>query len=205
MLISMSDLVVLAFNDEHTAEQAKIKLLELQQQRLIVLEDLVVVVRHADGKVDVRQAQNATAGGAMGGAFWGMLIGMLFLAPFAGAAIGAGMGALMGHIQDVGVDEKFMREVGDYLQPGTSGIFLLIRQVTADRVVSQMQEFHPNVIRTSLSSEREARLRESFSDTSIQVTQPSVSEQLQSLRNLQQSGLISEEDYNAKKRQLLAK
>ncbi len=199
----MSDLVVLAFNDESTAERAKLRLLQLQEQRLILLDDLVVVIRHADGKVEVKQAAKATTGAAMGGAFWGMLIGLLFLAPFAGAAIGAGMGALMGHFHDVEVDQKFMREVGDYLKPGTSGVFLLIHQVTPDRVVSQMQEFHPNVIRTSLSSEREAKLRESFADAPPKATQPSVDQQLQSLQNLQQSGLITMDDYNAKRKQLL--
>jgi uncharacterized membrane protein len=201
----MSDLVVLAFNDEYTADKAKMKLLELQEQRLIMLEDLVVVVRHLDGKVDVKQPQKATAGGAMGGAFWGMLIGLIFLSPFLGAAIGAGMGALMGHYHDLGVDEKFTKEVGAYLKPGTSGIFLLIRQVTADRVISQMQEFHPYVIRTSLSAEKEAKLRESFSESPYASSQTSVDEQLQSLQNLQQGGLITQEDYNTKKNQLLGK
>lgn len=168
----MSQLVVLAFDNEYTAEEAKQRLLQLQNQRLIALDDLVVVVRHQDGKVDVRQAQKATTAGALGGAFWGMLIGLLFLSPFLGAAIGAGMGALMGHAHDVGVDQQFINEVGAYLKPGTSGVFLLIRQVTADRVVSQMQEFHPHVIKTNLSAENEARLRSSFSDTATVAQNP---------------------------------
>jgi uncharacterized membrane protein len=169
----MSDLVVLAFDDEYTASQARQRLLQLQEQRLIMLDDMVVVVRHADGKVDVQQAQKAATGAALGGAFWGMLIGLLFLSPFLGAAIGAGIGALMGHTHDVGIDQKFMKEVGDYLHPGTSGIFLLIHQVTPDRVVAQMQEFHPHVVKTNLSNEQEARLRAAFSE-GTQVQQSAV-------------------------------
>jgi uncharacterized membrane protein len=161
----MSQLVVLAFDNEYTADEAKRKLLQLQDQRLIILEDLVVVVRHADGRAEVKQAQKTATAGALGGAFWGMLIGLLFLSPFLGAAIGAGIGGLMGHARDVGVDEKFMREVGDYLKPGTSGVFLLINQVTPDRVIDQMKEFHPKVVRTNLSAETEARLRASFSES----------------------------------------
>jgi len=170
----MSELVVLAFDNENAAEAAKQRLLQLQSQQLIVLDDLVVVVRHQDGKAEVRQAQKTATAGALGGAFWGMLIGLLFLSPFLGAAIGAGIGALMGHGHDVGVDEKFMREVGAYLKPGTSGIFLLIHQVTADRVVAQMTEFHPHVIRTNLSAENEAKLRASFSDTAPIVQNPAM-------------------------------
>ena len=160
----MSDLVVLAFDNEYTADRARERLLQLQEQRLIILDDLVVVVRHMDGKVDVKHPKNAAMEGALGGAFWGMLIGLLFLSPFLGAAIGAGIGGLMGHYHDLGVDEKFMKEVGDYLHPGTSGIFLLIHQVTPDRVISQMQEFQPHVVRTNLSAEKESKLREAFSE-----------------------------------------
>lgn len=161
----MSDLVVLAFDNEFTAERAKQRLLELQNQHLIILDDLVVVVRHTDGKVDVKQSQKGTTAGALGGAFWGMLIGLLFLSPFLGAAVGAGIGALMGKYRDMGIDEKFTREVGDYLKPGTSGVFLLIHQVTPDRVVNAMKEFNPKVVRTSLSTEQETRLRASFSES----------------------------------------
>jgi len=84
------------------------------------------------------------------------------------------MGALMGHAHDVGVDEQFMREVGAYLKPGTSGIFLLIHQVTPDRVVAQMTEFHPHVIKTNLSAENEAKLRASFSDTATVTQSPAM-------------------------------
>jgi len=158
----MADLVVLAFDNEYTADQVKQRLLELQNQSLILLDDLVVVVRHADGKSEVKQSKPSTSGAALGGAFWGMLIGLLFLSPILGAAIGAGIGAVVGHYRDLGVDEKFMKEVGDALKPGTSGVFLLIHQVTPDRVVAQLQEFHPRVVRTNLSNEQEARLRTAF-------------------------------------------
>jgi uncharacterized membrane protein len=199
----MSDLVVFAFNDEYTADRAKQRLLQLQNQHLILMDDLVVVVRHANGRAEVKQ-EKTTTGAAISGAFWGMLIGLLFLSPLLGAAIGAGFGAVMGHFQDLGVDEKFMREVGDDLKPGTSGIFLLIHQVTPDRVVSQLQEFNPKVIRTNLTAEREARLRAAFSEPiPAASTQTSIDEQLKSLRNLQERGLITEEDYNEKKKQLL--
>ncbi len=165
----VSELVVLAFDKEYTADQVKERLLQLQNQQLILLDDLVVVIRKADGKVEVKQAREMTKGAALGGAFWGMLIGLLFLSPILGAAIGAGIGALMGHAHDIGVDEKFMREVGSVLKPGTSGIFLLIHQVTADRVVAQLQEFHPTVIRTNLSAEQEQRLRAAFAEESAKA------------------------------------
>ena len=165
----MGELVVLAFDGENTAEQVKTRLLQLQNQQLILLDDLVVVIRRADGKVEVKQAREMTKGAALGGAFWGMLIGLLFLSPLLGAAIGAGIGALIGRAHDLGVDEKFMKEVGSALKPGSSGVFLLIHQVTADRVVAQLQEFRPTVIRTNLSEEQEQKLRAAFAEESVQA------------------------------------
>ena len=54
MTLTLADLVVLSFDNEYTAEQAKQRLLQLQEQKLIAFDDLVHVVRHADGKPEIR-------------------------------------------------------------------------------------------------------------------------------------------------------
>jgi uncharacterized membrane protein len=158
----MSDLVVLTFDSENTADRVRDKLLQLQNQQLVMLDDLVVVVRHADGKPEIKQSKNLANGAGLGGAFWGLLIGVLFLSPFLGAAIGSALGAVLGHYRDLRVDDKFMMEVGTSLKPGTSSVFLLIHQVTPDRVVSQLQEFHPKMMTTNITHEQEEKLRAAF-------------------------------------------
>ncbi len=85
----MSELVVVAFDDENTAFRVRDKLVNLQKDHLIELEDLVVVVHQQDGKVNIKQAQDLVAGGALSGAFWGLLFGLIFFAPFLGLAIDA--------------------------------------------------------------------------------------------------------------------
>ena len=72
----MSDLIVVAFPGEDTADQVLNKLQALQKEHLIDLEDACVVVRDRNGKVQ-KQAVNlvgleAASGGAFG-AFWGTL------------------------------------------------------------------------------------------------------------------------------------
>jgi uncharacterized membrane protein len=134
----------------------------LQKQELIKLEDAAIVVRRQDGKAKVKQAQSLVGAGALGGAFWGMLIGLLFWAPWLGLAIGALSGAIAGHFTDVGIDDKFIKEVGDTIEPGHSALFLLIYQWTEDRVMDALDEFDAEVLRTSLSAEDEAKLREAF-------------------------------------------
>lgn len=158
----MSELVVLAFKTETGAKELEYKLIELQKQELIHLEDAAYVVRRQDGKVKVKQAQSLVGTGALGGAFWGLLIGLLFWAPWLGLAIGAATGALAGHFTDVGIDDDFIKEVGNTIEPGQSALFLLIASWTEDKVLEQTTTFEASVIRTSLSEEDEAKLKAAF-------------------------------------------
>lgn len=83
----MSDLIVIAFDDEASAFDVRAELVRMQQDYLLQLEDAVVVTRK-DGEVQLHQPVNMTAIGAAGGTMWGALIGLIFLNPLAGAAIG---------------------------------------------------------------------------------------------------------------------
>jgi hypothetical protein len=67
----MSDLVVIGFNDEHTAFEMRAALAKMQKEYLIDMEDIVVVTRDDNGKVTLHQATNLTAAGAVGGHFLG--------------------------------------------------------------------------------------------------------------------------------------
>ena len=158
----MSELIVLAYADEATAKAAREKLVELQKQHLISMEDAAVVQRKPDGKVKIDQATNLVGAGALGGAFWGMLIGLLFFAPWLGLAVGAITGAIAGKFTDIGVDDEFIKEVGETIEPGHSALFLLVRDWTPDKVEPELAKFHGKVVRTSLSNEEEAKLRAAF-------------------------------------------
>ncbi len=155
----MAEMVIIAYPDETTAEAARRKLLELQKEYLIQLGDAAIAVRQPDGTVKLNQLMNTTAAGASGGALWGALIGLLFLNPLLGAAAGAGAGALSGYMTDVGIDDKFMKEAGQALAPGQAALCVLVRKVTADKVLPAMAPFGGTVLRTNLTDEQEARLR----------------------------------------------
>ena len=103
------------------------------------MENMVVVTKDADGKVKLHLATNLTAVGAVGGGFWGMLIGMIFLNPLVGAAVGAGAGALSGKFSDIGIDDNFMKQLGETFTPGSSALCVLIRKVTPDKVLDALQ------------------------------------------------------------------
>lgn len=158
----MTELIVLAFDTEGGAKEALGVLSQLQKQELIKLSDAATVVRKADGKVKVKQAVDLVGAGALGGAFWGMLIGLIFLVPWLGLAIGAISGAIAGRFSDIGIDDKFIKEVGTTVEPGHSALFLLVERMTEDRVLPELQKFHPTVVRTNLSAEDEEKLKAAF-------------------------------------------
>ncbi|QMU79447.1 DUF1269 domain-containing protein [Streptacidiphilus sp. PB12-B1b] len=156
----MSNLIAVAYPDVATAEKVRALLGDLQKQKLIQVEDAVVVERREDGKVKLHQAVSTTGVGAAGGALWGGLIGLIFLMPFLGAAIGGAAGAAVGSAQDYGVDNDFMRRVGEHLTPGAAALFVLVQQSVPEKVIPQVAPFGGQLIQTSLSDEAEAHLRE---------------------------------------------
>lgn len=153
----MSDLVAVAYPDLATAQKVMETLGKLQKEHTIELEDAAIITRDAEGKVKLHQV-NLAAAGAIGGALWGGLIGLIFLAPLLGAAIGAAAGAVSGHFSDIGVDDNFMKELGNHLAPGGAATIILIRKVTPDKVLAEVAPFGGYVLETSLSGEAEGQL-----------------------------------------------
>jgi len=158
----LTDMVVLAFNSEDGADQGRRKLVELNDEYVLDLVDAVQVVRHADGKVKVKNIRDLTGFGAMGGAFWGLLFGLLFFVPALGVAVGAVSGAIAGHFTQFGVSKNFLKQVEDSVNSGTSALAIIASNVAVDKVVQALSSLHPRVIRSSLSTAQEAKLNEAF-------------------------------------------
>src|SRR4051795_5582542 len=156
---SMSTLVAIAYPDQSTAEEVLGTLGRLQTEHAIKLDDAVVVTREQDGKVKLHQSNKLVAGGAAGGALWGGLIGLIFLVPMIGMAVGAATGAAAGALTDVGVDDRFLKDLGAKLQPGGAAVIVLVHSSTPDKVLPEIANFGGEVIQTSLDTEAETRLR----------------------------------------------
>ena len=166
----MSDLVVIAFPTEAKAEEVRQKLLSMQKEYLLELGDAVIAIKDDQGTIKLNQLMNTTAIGAVSGTFWGALIGLIFLMPLAGAALGAASGAIAGALTDVGIDDKWMKETAAAIQPGSAALFLLIRKVTADKVLEGLQGEGGTVMKTSLDHTKEAALRAALAGVQAAVT-----------------------------------
>ena len=133
----MSDLVVIGFDDEHKAFEMRAALAKMQKEYLIKMDDVVVVTKNEKGKAKLHQALNLTAAGA----------------------VGAGAGAISGALSDIGINDKFIKELSETMQPGNSALFVLVRKATTDKVLEQLKVFDGKVLKTSLSADEESELR----------------------------------------------
>jgi uncharacterized membrane protein len=79
--------------------------------------------------------------------------------PLLGAAVGAASGAIGGALTDVGINDRFMKDVAASLQSGNAALFLLIRKVTADKVLADLKGVGGKVLRTSFDHTKEDALR----------------------------------------------
>lgn len=162
----MADLTVWKFNDAEGARRALSTLTELQKQHLIEIAD-AAIVSWPVGKKKPRtdQAVDLVGLGALDGAFWGMLFGLIFFVPLFGLAVGALSGALSGHFSDYGINDDFIQDIRAMVTEGTSALFLLTGEVTLDKVQEALQGEEMELIRSNLTTEQEASLREHFTVT----------------------------------------
>ena len=158
----MADLIAVVFPSEQKAEEVRGKLLEMQKEYLIDMGDAVIATKSESGKVKLNQLLNTTAAGAAGGSFWGLLVGVLFLNPLLGVAAGAAGGAVAGALTDIGVNDKFMKELSGGIGEGEAVLFVLVKKVTGDKVLDGLKGVGGRILQTSLDHTREDRLREAL-------------------------------------------
>jgi uncharacterized membrane protein len=96
--------------------------------------------------------------GTVGGGLLGLRIGGIFF-PIAGLLIGALAGALVGASAKLGIDQKFVKEVGEDLQPGTSALFFIVREANPDVALAALKPYKGTVRHTSFPPEAEEELR----------------------------------------------
>jgi len=159
-------LVVLAFDDMETAEKVHQSLVSAKNQGLIQIDDAAVVVKDEEGKVKVdnQVARGTWIGTAVGGGL-GLLIGAIFF-PIGGLVLGLAGGALVAKSMDLGVDGKFVDEVSEKIQPGTSALFILAEDANTAAILAVLREYEGHVLQTTLDTEAEEAIKKALHDQS---------------------------------------
>ena len=176
----MSDLIVIGYPDEDTAQRVWGELVKLQRDYLVDLEDAAIIQRDRNGKLHVTTpAHHAVAWGSLSGLFWGVLIGLLFLfplAPLAGVAGGL-IGAAFGAAGDLGIQDEFKQRAQELVQPGTSAILVILRKATMDKFMEALRPYGGTVLRTSLPHDAEQKLMQVLhgADPSAPTWEPAAS------------------------------
>ena len=159
----MSDLVAIAYKDPHKAEEVRQKLHKLQIEHLVDLEDAVVAVKGKDSKIRLHQpVEHLPLLGAFTGSFWGLVVGLLFIHPLIGAAVGAAAGAATCALTDIGIDDKFMKNLTDELEPNSSVLFVLVRKASTEDFLKEFEGTGGTILQTTLSHSDEEKLKEAI-------------------------------------------
>jgi uncharacterized membrane protein len=157
----MSDLIIIGYPDETTAQKVWEELVRLERDYLVDLDDAAIIRRDRKGKLHITTpADHAVAWGTFSGLFWGVLIGLLFLfplAPLAGVAGGI-MGAAFGAAENLGIKGEFKQRVQNMIQPGTSAILVILRKATLDKFVDALRPYGGTILQTSLPRDAEQQL-----------------------------------------------
>jgi uncharacterized membrane protein len=152
-------LVVFTFDDENEARGALEALRNLEKAGRLKIDDSAVIRRGEDGKVHVdNKIDSSVKSGAAIGGMLGLIIGGL-LFPIGGLILGAAGGAAFGKMMETGVDKKFVEDVSNSLQPGSSALFVTSSGGDPAAVVAALRPFKGTVYHTNLSSEAEQSLR----------------------------------------------
>lgn len=155
----MAYLVVMTYEGMDEAERIREDISKGEHQGYMSLDDSAVVVKDMDGKVHVKnETDRGVKIGAVGGGMLGLLLGVFFF-PVGGLLLGALGGAIIGKFMNMGVDKKFVEDVSADLKPGTSALFIIIRDAQPAYAMRVLENYKGTVYQTNLPTELEDELR----------------------------------------------
>jgi uncharacterized membrane protein len=151
------------YDDMDRANQIREEIIRLGwDENYLILQDVVVVVRHLDGSFTVDRQQFPAASNILGCSVVGVLAGLVLGVPFVGATIGAlvgGAGTAM-MLMSAGIADDFVTEAQKLMRPGTSALFVLDSEGDMDAILHAIRGLGGTVLKTNVDMER-ARLIQS--------------------------------------------
>ena len=141
------EMIVVSFADENMAGEVLDTINKMEDKAVVDLKSGAVVVRDASGKVTIKETSDFDAKqGAIGGAIAGSLLSLLGGSLIKGAILGAAGVALAGKVIDLGLDDDFLKEIGDSLGTSSSAIVALVDFDQADQAMAELDKFEGGTI-----------------------------------------------------------
>ena len=136
----MTALTVWRYDTPFGAEAAAVRLKRLEERKVLTVHDAITIAWMPQApKPVIGHLKHPTAASAGKRSVLGGLVGMLVLAPVAGAALGAGVASVSARLRKSGIDEEFVRELGEQLTPGSSALLVLSSDGDLDEVRPAME------------------------------------------------------------------
>jgi uncharacterized membrane protein len=105
----------------------------------------------------------------------GGVLGLLLLEPVLFAAVGAVAGAAGAGLSALGLNQWFLRQLDETLEPGRAALFVVVSNADPDEAIQALRPLAPKVLRTTLPADAERRLLAALTDTAPQGTSGSPS------------------------------
>jgi uncharacterized membrane protein len=123
--------------------------------KYLVLEDVAVVERHADGSFTVNRTPLSALANISGVTAVGLLAGAVVAAPLIGATIGTVIGTVGTAIAAVTkrLSPDFIKEIEQRMKPETSALFVLDYQGDLEVILHAIRGLGGTVLKTNVSPE----------------------------------------------------
>lgn len=148
-------LIVAAFQDEKSADEALKALKQAKRERLIGIQNAAVLRKDEKGKLHIKETADMGGGkgaalGGVAGAAIGILAGPALWVP---AAVGALVGGLAAKLRDSGFSDERLKTIGDSLEPGSSAIIAVVEHKWVAQVEKELEEAGADMFTEALSAD----------------------------------------------------
>lgn len=151
----MSELIVFIYENETGAKTLEALLVEAQANQILTVSDAALILQQVDGRPILSHAKDLVGRGSMGGIFWGFILALVFWAKWWGLSVGGALG-------DLGLDDEFVKEVGEGVGKGHSALLALVEDGMVEAVLKAAEGSNPKTMRTIFSQEDEQILQAIF-------------------------------------------
>ncbi|NCF67148.1 MAG: DUF1269 domain-containing protein [Chloroflexi bacterium] len=160
------EMIVVSFADENMADEVLDTIKKMEDKAVVDLKSGAVVKRDASGKVTIKETSDFDAKqGAIGGAIAGSVLSLLGGSLIKGAILGAAGGAIAGKVIDLGLDDDFLKEIGENLESASSAVVALVDFDQVDQAMEELDQFSGGtILHHTLSDEVYEKLSEVVED-----------------------------------------